>query len=95
MTARKVVGTEVEVARMSSSTAMVLFGGGAASAAPVTDGELEFLVYQIEQALRKLPVKDGRIFAAEFCGDEIPSVMDGVPVPVLDFDFPLPDWAAA
>jgi len=94
MTARKVVSSEVAVAVMKPSTAMVLFGGGAASAAPVTDGELEYLVWQIEQALKKLPVKDGRIFAAEFCGDEIPSVMDGEEVPVLDWCFPLPNWSA-
>lgn len=95
MTARKVATKEVAVTKMSSSTALVLFGGGSASAAPITDEELDFLVWKIEQVLGKLPPKDARIFAAEFCGDEIPSVMDGIDVPVLDFSFPFPDWSAA
>jgi hypothetical protein len=73
---------------MSDSAADTVFGSGA------SDQDLEFLVWRIEQALKSLGAKDARIFAAEFCGDEIPSVMDGRPQPVLDFTFPLPDWAA-
>jgi len=84
------------VPSMSDGAADAVFGSAPVPPAVplITDGDLEFLVYRIEQALRTLGAKDARIFAAEFCGDEIPSVMDDRPQPVLDFTFPLPEWAA-
>ena len=72
---------------MSDSAADTVFGSGA------TDEDLEFLVWRIEQGLKSLGVKDARIFAAEFCGDEIPSVMDGRAQPTPDFTFAVPVWS--
>lgn len=80
-----------EVARMSARTADTLMGG---PVKPVTDGDLDHLVWLIDRALASLPRKAQRVFAAEFCGDEIPSVMDGVPVPDAT-ELPMPEWESA
>ena len=89
-------------AAMKGSTEEILLGGPPPPAAPITDGDLEYLLWQIEKALKSLPALGQRLFAAEFCGDEIPSVMDdpskppAPPRPKADeFVLPLPSWEEA
>ena len=82
---------------ISDKPADVIFGGPP-NQKPVTDGDLDWLEQQIENALKTLPKKAQRLFAAEFCGDEIPSVMDDseAPYPAADeFVLPMPSWEEA